>query len=440
MFYSDADNNGIAENVYVKSYSSITGDYIFPTSDAARIETTTWGVIVEGVYIDGELTEVATTKDIANQLINNKGKLFRITDWVVNHDTPPYGMLNGIELVNEDNDSTTLLNWQVNYLEDVSDLKVEGGILYVDQNLAYDLTDTVEVVYQNEPYTMTLADAVATIQKDKDAHGIWVEGDANGDAAIVYVGTRLNEDNTIQVTAAEDDTAKVDIDGPTTADSKTWTVKIFDKNNDGSENGNVELNVAATTSKYTTITVTPADGNTGTVDDTTLKNVANGDKYTVTATTECNGTCSNETWTIEITGWDYISGAIDQVAYGGTENSLKKDVTVHYSYADAVADPVDINTVGYDYIRFYGDNDKVVTNDDTTWPVKYMTFTNSDDAREWAGDFGTAGKNMTNATDDGAYYQLLDISKLTTGNVIVLRYTPQQEGGNYVYVAFEIQK
>ena len=69
-----------------------------------------------------------------------------------------------------------------------------------------------------------------------------------------------------------------------------------------------------------------------------------------------------------------------------------------------------------------------------------MTFTNSDDAREWAGDFGTAGKNMTNATDDGAYYQLLDISKLTTGNVIVLRYTPQQEGGNYVYVAFEIQK
>ena len=439
MFYDDANGDDVSDYVYIKSYSDFAGGrYVFATSDASYVTAGDNVVTLEGIYVDGVLTEVKTTESLATELKANMGKLYWATwDDVKTSDT--YGQLTGINLVDEymDYDGISLDKIFANYLEDTSELKLVGNTLYVNKDLSYNVTNANDVIYTDAAYEMSLADAIAD-----GSYGIWVVGDQFNNTATVYVGTKLEQNNAINVTAAKDDTDKVEITAPDLEkdpSDNTWTVKIFDKNNDGTKNGEIDLSVIAD-GKYATIAITGDKGNVGTISGTTLKNVAAGDKYTVTVTTECAGQCSNKTWTIEVTGWDYISGAIDQVAYGGTENSLKKDVTVHYSYADAVTDPVDINTVGYDYIRFYGDNDKVVTNDDTTWPVKYMTFTNSDDAREWAGDFGTAGKNMTNATDDGAYYQLLDISKLTTGNVIVLRYTPQQEGGNYVYVAFEIQK
>ena len=439
VFYDDANGDDVSDYVYIKSYSDFAGGrYVFATSDASYVTAGDNVVTLEGIYVDGVLTEVKTTESLATELKANMGKLYWATwDDVKTSDT--YGQLTGINLVDEymDYDGISLDKIFANYLEDTSELKLVGNTLYVNKDLSYNVTNANDVIYTDAAYEMSLADAIAD-----GSYGIWVVGDQFNNTATVYVGTKLEQNNAINVTAAKDDTDKVEITAPDLEkdpSDNTWTVKIFDKNNDGTKNGEIDLSVIAD-GKYATIAITGDKGNVGTISGTTLKNVAAGDKYTVTVTTECAGQCSNKTWTIEVTGWDYISGAIDQVAYGGTENSLKKDVTVHYSYADAVTDPVDINTVGYDYIRFYGDNDKVVTNDDTTWPVKYMTFTNSDDAREWAGDFGTAGKNMTNATDDGAYYQLLDISKLTTGNVIVLRYTPQQEGGNYVYVAFEIQK
>ena len=459
VFYDDEDNDSVADYVYIKSYSDVHGMYVFATSESAEIRTNDYGVYIENVYVDGEEKTIIAEPDVAVELLNNLGKLYYAT-WNTNHDDANgYGLLQDITLVSEntDNDVQVLFGGIANYLNENIDnnFAYVNGTLIVNDSLSYNVGSTVEVIYTNDDvtYTMNLADVVKAM-KDGADYGLWIVGNRYDNAVTVYAGTELDETNTIDVTATKDDADKVEITAPTKENADTWTVNILDKNNNGNADLVVDMDA---TNDYAFYTIKRPDGSLVQVDgsyqlteDYTLENVSAGEEYIVTAYTECgladtidsDDTCAHtgKTWTIEVTGWDYISGAIDQVAYGGTENSLKKDVTVHYSYADAVTDPVDINTVGYDYIRFYGDNDKVVTNDDTTWPVKYMTFTNSDDAREWAGDFGTAGKNMTNATDDGAYYQLLDISKLTTGNVIVLRYTPQQEGGNYVYVAFEIQK
>lgn len=426
VFYSDADNNGIAENVYVKSYSSITGDYIFPTSNAARLETTTWGVIVEGVYIDGELTEVATTEEIAKQLIDNRGKLFRITDWVVNHDTPAYGMLNGVNLVNEDNDNERI-NRDVNYLENVDQLKYTGGLLYVNQSLAYDVTDTVEVIYQNKPYTMTLADAVAAIQKDKNAHGIWVEGDANGDAAIVYVGTRLNEDSSITVTP--DNGLVADKDNP---DNSTYTYTI----NDMRDNGKLSIDVKAD-GYGAKLSIKDKDGESVSA----ITNVKAGDTYTVTVTTECNGDCSSETWTIEITdGWNMISNAVPYIRNGQNNAQMAKDVNVYFSFEDAIK-AENIKTVYNDntYQDILLSLDKDVL---TGTALNVVPFT---DANPSEAGFEAATKTEvvvdTSTTTWTAKYT--GVNKLENTTIVVVELTardpanPSQPAGN-VYFAFQM--
>ena len=426
VFYSDADNNGIAENVYVKSYSSITGDYIFPTSNAARLETTTWGVIVEGVYIDGELTEVATTEEIAKQLIDNRGKLFRITDWVVNHDTPAYGMLNGVNLVNEDNDNERI-NRDVNYLENVDQLKYTGGLLYVNQSLAYDVTDTVEVIYQNKPYTMTLADAVAAIQKDKNAHGIWVEGDANGDAAIVYVGTRLNEDSSITVTP--DNGLVADKDNP---DNSTYTYTI----NDMRDNGKLSIDVKAD-GYGAELSIKDKDGESVSA----ITNVKAGDTYTVTVTTECNGDCSSETWTIEITdGWNMISNAVPYIRNGQNNAQMAKDVNVYFSFEDAIK-AENIKTVYNDntYQDILLSLDKDVL---TGTALNVVPFT---DANPSEAGFEAATKTEvvvdTSTTTWTAKYT--GVNKLENTTIVVVELTardpanPSQPAGN-VYFAFQM--
>ena len=426
VFYSDADNNGIAENVYVKSYSSITGDYIFPTSNAARLETTTWGVIVEGVYIDGELTEVTTTEEIAKQLIDNRGKLFRITDWVVNHDTPAYGMLNGVNLVNEDNDNERI-NRDVNYLENVDQLKYTGGLLYVNQSLAYDVTDTVEVIYQNKPYTMTLADAVAAIQKDKNAHGIWVEGDANGDAAIVYVGTRLNEDSSITVTP--DNGLVADKDNP---DNSTYTYTI----NDMRDNGKLSIDVKAD-GYGAELSIKDKDGESVSA----ITNVKAGDTYTVTVTTECNGDCSSETWTIEITdGWNMISNAVPYIRNGQNNAQMAKDVNVYFSFEDAIK-AENIKTVYNDntYQDILLSLDKDVL---TGTALNVVPFT---DANPSEAGFEAATKTEvvvdTSTTTWTAKYT--GVNKLENTTIVVVELTardpanPSQPAGN-VYFAFQM--
>ena len=243
------------------------------------------------------------------------------------------------------------------------------------------------------------------------------------------------------MTAAKDDTDKVEITAPDLEkdpSDNTWTVRIFDKNNDGTKNGEIDLSVIAD-GKYATIAITGDKGNVGTISGTTLKNVAAGNKYTVTVTTECAGQCSNKTWTIEVTGWDYISGAVDKIAYGGLATELKADITAYYDYGTAVAKAQELSIASYDWIRVYGDNALVVTNDDDNYPATYKSFTTSAQAAACT-TFDTDADALANNMDGTLSYQLIDVSLMENKQVIVIGFTPQGEGGETVYTAFVVEK
>ena len=365
------------------------------------------------------------------------GKIYWATwDDVKTSDT--YGQLTGINLVDEymDYDGISLDKIFANYLEDTSELKLVGNTLYVNKDLSYNVTNANDVIYTNAAYEMSLADAIAD-----GSYGIWVVGDQFNNTATVYVGTKLEQNNAINVTAAKDDTDKVEITAPDLEkdpSDNTWTVRIFDKNNDGTKNGEIDLSVIAD-GKYAAIAITGDKGNVGTFDGTTLKNVAAGDKYTVTVTTECAGQCSNKTWTIEVTGWDYISGAVDKIAYGGLATELKADITAYYDYGTAVAKAQELSIASYDWIRVYGDNALVVTDDGDNYPATYKSFTTSAQAAACT-TFDTDADALANNMDGTLSYQLIDVSLMENKQVIVIGFTPQGEGGETVYTAFVVEK
>ena len=444
VFYHDEDGDDIADYVYIKTFSSVFGKYVFATKDAHSISTGTAGVSIEGVYVDGVETTILARPDVAQELLNNKGKLYEAT-WIDNEDTTSwrYGRLVNIELVNEASDEDNQPNGdEANYLEDTTNTKLVGSTLYVNSSLSYNVSNADQVIYTDTAYEMSLAEAIAD-----GSYGIWVVGNQFNNTATVYVGTKLEQTNTITVTPAEgvaDGALIPDADDP---DGQNYTYTINDKNDDGKLDLVVKMDA---TSQYATMVVTETTKGASTVispnaDGTvTLSDVAKGDTYKVTVTTECNGQCAEPAraeWTITIDGWNIISKAVDRVAgTGGTHNTLEQDLDVYYSYTDAVNRPVELSIANFDWVRFYGDNDLVITNDSSNgWFVKYMTFSTTAQALD-EDNYENEAKVMSNNVDNTVRYNSIQTTELEDNHIVVLSYTPQNEGNERVYVAFQIEK
>ena len=414
VFYSDADNNGIAENVYVKSYSSVFGDYVFATSTSREINAGTWGVTLNNVYVDGVLTEVTTSPAIADQLVANQGKLYAAT-WNLDHDSSSYGQLAAISLVNEgnDNDIQLLRDDEANYLEDIDHLQYTGGILYVNDGLAYNVGSTVEVIYNEKPYTMDLADVVKAINNGEAEYGIWVVGNRNGDAFTIYAGTRLNQDNTITL-KAEEGLIDEGLDG------NTYTYTINDKRDNG------KLDIAVTADGYDASVSITKDGAIV----SNISNVKAGDVYKVTVTTECDGVCSDKEWTIEITdGWNIISDVITDITRGDKSATIgNSPYDVYYSFDAAVKNATTLSTGDAQNLIFTVDK-TVVCDSDTYKPVKHV-FAST--ATKTEAQFEQMKQEFSNST--------VSIVSVASTDTVVLGYTPQDEKGEYVYFAFQIQK
>ena len=448
VFYHDEDGDDIADYVYIKTFSSVFGKYVFATKDAHSISTGTAGVSIEGVYVDGVETTILARPDVAQELLNNKGKLYEAT-WIDNEDTTSwrYGRLVDIELVSENTDvdaTVPQLEDDANYLENTSstNLVLTGNTLLIrDQNLSYNVTNADEVIYTDAAYEMTLADAI-----EAGNYGIWVVGNPFNNTATVYVGTKLEETNTITVTPAEGVADGALIAGENDPVNNTYTYTINDKN----DNGTLDLVVdMLATSDYASFYVQrepragesdPVAVGRGYADDViTLNDVQKGDVYKVWVTTECNGVCTNEMWTINVTGWNIISGAVDKIAYGGVETELKADITAYYDYGTAVANAQELSIASYNWIRVYGDNALVVTNDEGNYPATYMTFTTSAQAAACT-TFDTEAAALSNQTDGTLSYQVIDVSLMENNQVIVIGFTPQGEGSETVYTAFVVEK
>ena len=159
--------------------------------------------------------------------------------------------------------------------------------------------------------------------------------------------------------------------------------------------------------------------------------------YTVVVYNEA-GT-GNDSHTVTVTGWDKIENALTKVAYGSTAVELKANVTAYYDYQDAVNARTELSVAAYEWIRFYGDNDKIVTDGTSTYPVQYMAFTTSAQALACT-TFDTDSDPLNYSTDGALSYQLLDVKNMENGQVVVISYVPQGEGSERVYIAFEIEK
>ena len=442
VFYDDANGDDVSDYVYIKSYSDFAGGrYVFATSDASYVTAGDDVVTLEGIYVDGVLTEVKTTESLAKELKANMGKLYWATwDDVKTSDT--YGQLTGINLVDEymDYDGISLDKIFANYLEDTSELKLVGNTLYVNKDLSYNVTNANDVIYTDAAYEMSLADAIAD-----GSYGIWVVGDQFNNTATVYVGTKLEQTNTITVTPAEgvaDGALIPDVDDP---DGQNYTYTINDKNDDGKLDLVVKMDA---TSQYATMVVTETTKGASTVispntDGTvTLPNVAKGDTYKVTVTTECNGQCAEPAraeWTITIDGWNIISDAVEKVTFTDDTNFVTEPSDVYYSYTDAVAEEnvIDANLLQHNGMRVYFDNGAIYLPEG----VKVVTFADTASALKAGSDAFNGSDVQTYQQDSGtgAYNIFVPMSgqDTTDGIVVVLQMTPQ--GGNApVYVAYHV--
>ena len=430
VFYDDANGDDVSDYVYIKSYSDFAGGrYVFATSDASYVTAGDNVVTLEGIYVDGVLTEVKTTESLATELKANMGKLYWATwDDVKTSDT--YGQLTGINLVDEymDYDGISLDKIFANYLEDTSELKLVGNTLYVNKDLSYNVTNANDVIYTDAAYEMSLADAIAD-----GSYGIWVVGDQFNDTAVVYVGTRLEETDSINVTAAKDDADKMEITAPTKENADTWTVNIIDKNNNGQVDVTVDM---LATSQYAYYTVQNSNGEylktdglfgseqVQLTDANLILRVSEGDRFTVTVYSECAGECNAESWIIDVTGWDQYANAINTVASRDGKIEMMQDVTGYASVKDAVAHIKTLNHGTAGYMSFNFDTDKFNFSGTT---CEYQIYT--DTAKALAGDV---------ATYQGMAGNELDTTFVKNGDVLMIEAI--DNGGTPWYFAFQIEK
>ena len=449
VFYDDEDGDNVADYVYIKSYSDVHGMYVFATSASSYIDVPSRNVVtLEDVYVDGELTEVTTTRDLADKLIRNLGKLYYAT-WNTNHDDANgYGLLQDITLVSEntDNDVQVLFGGIANYLNENIDEAVftyTNGTLVVNDRLSYNVGSTVEVIYTNDDvtYTMNLADVVKAM-KDGADYGLWIVGNRYDNAVTVYAGTELEEQNDISVQGDEG----LIVPKSDEITNNTYNVKINDKNANGALDLTVDM---LASSEYASFYVQrdPRAGEsesvavgTGDADDViTLDNVQKGDVYKVWVTTECNGGCTNEMWTITIDGWNIISKAITEVTYN-TDEHLGNAATAYYDYGAAVKAAEYVDVDGKNGVRLYIDEEAFGSEG---WPVYVKQFSSTGNAAEQTeAQFLNGATEITTRTGDthGSYYWIPFSLTDTTDDTItfVIGFTPSGEPGELAFVAYEI--
>ena len=289
IFYTTtADDNGVAECVYVKNgvNEAELGSHLFVITDNySRIagKPNTFEMVVN---VDGVERTIATNEANVKYLAANEGKLFHVT-WELNPYAGFYGFVDELRLVNDKKDNEPTCDY-------MSTVTYKGDTLY-NANNSYTVDADTVIVGNNGVID--------------DSKGIWVLCDDNKTthADVVFVGTKLDPSVALTVTAAKDEgTITVD---PTDATKITFnSVKDVDK---------------------ATLTYTANDANSVIVyagNKTALYTVdvdvnAKATQRTVTVWNEA-GT-NAETYTITLT-WNVKSSdaSLDSVTVDGTEVTI----------------------------------------------------------------------------------------------------------------------
>ena len=441
VFYDDEDGDNVADYVYIKSYSDVHGMYVFATSASSYIDVPSRNVVtLEDVYVDGELTEVTTTRDLADKLIRNLGKLYYAT-WQDDHEAGNYGQLIDVTLVREntDNDVQVLFGGIANYLNpDMDDnFNYVNGTLVVSEDLSYNVGSTVEVIYTNETYTMNLADVVKAMKDGTANYGLWVVGDRFNNTYTVYAGTELSNDTSISVTATEtaEGTNIYDID--LNKGTSTYEVTLKDRNTEGA------LTVKAN-NEYAQYQI-GSEIFTGD-EQPFIKDYYFGDSFQVIVSPE-DGTAS-KTWTVTVNDYHQIDGVITKVMSSGESSSVggvTNPLPMYKNFADAVtyAPTLDVDTI--QFIALFADNNLVVAdqaNGDnwTQYAAKSHFFTTTSALNQTTFD---ANAKMLDFDDNGKSVQIGDVQGWGANSTYVVSMVVRDEDSAFdevVYFAFHVDK
>ena len=198
-----------ASSVYIKSSTLFAeaGTHLFTTTDASYREVG-GGVHVIDAVVDGVERTIRTVEDdVINTLMANEGKLFHVTfqtDATEGH----YGFVTDVDLVNEahDGDQCISTNNDCDYTFAVD---VTAG----DRTITIEDRDGTEESW-NTTNATTIVDLdgtivdynIETIEQAVEnlSVGIWVVEDENGAAAQIYIGTRLTNNDDLNVISISD--------------------------------------------------------------------------------------------------------------------------------------------------------------------------------------------------------------------------------------------
>ena len=367
-----------ASSVYIKSSTLFAedGTHLFTTTDASYREVG-GGVHVIDAVVDGvERTIRTVDDDVINTLMENEGKLFHVT-FQDNATLPNYGFVTDVDLVNEYHDSADCTVAEAcNYT--VSEKVVPGTSTIAIRNAnnnaieeSYNITNATTIVNLNG----TIVDYnIETIEQAVEnlSVGIWVVEDENGAAAQIYIGTRLTNDDALDVLnlSTEGATGKW---SDTAANTYEITIPYNTK----------ECNVTVAAAAQNAVLVDSADKghlNPGYKAPETCTLMFNtgldqgGNSRTATVTVWAEDGVTHTEYTIKVTRAhnDTIDGIIDKIQDNSSGATCINSGTTLYSTLDAAI--ANMGTLTLDAA-----DDLSIVWDGTSYTATYRSYSNTTD-------------------------------------------------------------
>ena len=430
------------QNVYVKNYveQATFGTHLFSVSDAHSWKLTDGDAVVYGmnVIVDGVERFILTEKENVIDLIEaNTGKLMHVAfDRDTTH-TDTYGYVTDVRVVNEGNDGwNNGSNDGCNYLKN-SDIELgTSAIKDTRDGASYNLAYATEIIYSDKAWEYgSLEEAV------ENGCDVWVVDDVDGissKAFTVYVGTALSDDDTITVaTEGKDNIADIAFNN----DTKTYTVTLDNRNTAG------KLTISAD-NDYALYTYTVNKGDASKMirgdKTTTLENVNYNDVIEVTVYAEDG--VAQETWTINVSEYVKVDGAITTVKSSGgsvTIGGAADPMPMYSDFDTAVANAVQLTRSDVKMIAIHANDNVVVADIDaanTQWHQYYAQshrFTDSADVK--LATFDSSASNIDFTAGKSA--EIGDIQTWSTSDYYVLSmFVRDGESGTdeVVYFAFQV--
>ena len=194
-----------ASSVYIKSstLSAEAGTHLFTTTDASY-RVVGGGVHVIDAVVDGVERTIRTVEDdVINTLMANEGKLFHVTfqtDATEDH----YGFVTDVALVNEFHDESrcpVTATAECNYTFAVNVIAGTDTVTFIERDGTRESWNTTNATTIVNLDGTTVNYNIETIEQAVEnlGVGIWVVEDENGAAAQIYIGTRLTDDDALDV-------------------------------------------------------------------------------------------------------------------------------------------------------------------------------------------------------------------------------------------------